>query len=143
MKHLRNLNRTLARTKFKNIYNEQGLTLLEVLLAFLILSLVVVSLLGRFAQAGRQNADTLQYNVALSLAQSKIEEIKKRNFDSIVSVPSTSFSSESDYTQYAGLSYTVTVVNNGFITKTVTVTVTYSDEGVAKQLELTTEVARR
>lgn len=143
MKHPRNLNRTQARKKFKNIYNEQGLTLLEVLLAFLILSLVVISLLGRFAQAGRLNADTLRHNEALSLAQSKIEEIKKKNFDSIVSVPSTSFSSESDYAQYTGMTYTVIVVNSGFNTKTVTVTVAYTDEGVAKQLDLTTEVARR
>lgn len=122
--------------------NEQGLTLLEVLISFVILSLVLVSLLGSFAQSSRQNADTFRYNEALSLAQSKMEEIKKYNYDSVVSVASTSFSSESDYAQFTGMTYTVTVVNSGFNTKTVTVTVTYSDEGVAKHLDLTAEVAK-
>lgn len=135
MKHLRHLNRIL--------HNEQGLTLLEVLLSFLILSLVLVTLLGGFAQAGRQNADTFRHNEALSLARSKIEEIRKMNFDSITSVPSTSFSSESDYSQFKAMTYTVNVVNSGFNTKTVTVTVAYSDEGTNKQLALTAEVARR
>lgn len=134
MKHPLNLNRIL--------HNEQGLTLLEVLISFLILSLVLVSLLSSFAQAGRQNADTFRYNEALSLAQSKIEEIKKMKFDDIASVPSTSFSSESDYAQFKDMTYTVTVLDSGFNTKTVNVTVAYSDEGMAKYLDLTAEVAR-
>jgi len=123
--------------------NERGMTLLEVLVALLILSLVLVTMLDRFAQAGRLNSGTYRYNEALSLAQSKIEEIKKKDFNSVASVALTSFSSESDYAQFQGLTYTVTVLDSGLNTKTVTVAVSYTDEGIAKQLDLTAEVARR
>jgi type II secretion system protein I len=123
--------------------NERGMTLLEVLVALLIFSMVLVTMLGSFAQAGRQNANAYRYNEALWLAQSKIEEIKEMNFDSVNNVEAKSFSSESDYNQFQGMTYTVNVVDSGFNTKTVTVTVSYEDEGIAKQLDLTAEVVKR
>lgn len=136
--------RVTAYWKTSNLLNNgQGMTLLEVLVALLILSMVLVTMLNSFALAGRQNSDTYRYNEALSLAQSKIEEIKDRNFNSVTSVASTRFSSESDYDQFQGLTYTVEVVDSGLNTKTVTVTIFYTDEGIDKQLDLTAEVAKR
>ncbi len=151
MIHFSNLKVTLSRRKLIFINNEQGLTLLEVLVALLLLSMALVTMLNSFVLAGRQNSDTYRYNEALSLAQSKIEEIKKKNFNDVTSVAITDFATESDYAQFQGLSYKVTVAPN-YITvndtsilnsKTVTVTVYYDDEGAAKQLDLTTEVAMR
>jgi prepilin-type N-terminal cleavage/methylation domain-containing protein len=124
--------------------NERGMTLLEVLVALLIFSLVLVTMLGSFAQAGRQNSDAYRYNEALSLAQSKIEEIKKMDFNSVASQASTSFSSDSDYNQFQNLTYKIDVVNSGLNTKTVTVTIYDSVDGTEKQLlELTAEVSKR
>lgn len=143
MKLIPTLIRSKSTEKLKLLKNERGMTLLEVLVALMILALVLVTLLGRFAQAGRQNADAYRYNEALSLAQSKMEEIKKKDFKDVENIASTNFSAESDYSQFQGMSYTVSVVDSGLNTKTVTVTVSYTDEDIAKQLDLTTEVARR
>jgi Tfp pilus assembly protein PilV len=131
-------------SKTLNLFNnEQGMTLLEELVALLILSIVLVTIMDRFAQASRQNSDATRYNEALSLAQSKIEEIKEKNYSSVNSVALKSFSSESDYSQFQGMNYAVAVVDSGLNKKTVTVAVYYTDQEIPKQLELTTEVARR
>lgn len=133
---------SLFNNRTETLNNEQGMTLLEVLVALVILSLALVTMLGRFSLAGRLNADTYRYNAALTLAQSKMEEIKNTSFNNITSVAMTNFSEESDYAQFQGMSYAVDVVNNGHL-KTVTVTVSYDDAGIPKQLQLVTEVARR
>jgi len=123
--------------------NEHGLTLIEVLVSFVILTMTLVTMMNSFALGGRQNADTSRYNTALALAQSKMEEIKNSTFKNVVNIASTNFSTESDYSQYVSFSYTVTVINSGLNNKTVTVTVSYSDEGVPKQLNITSEITKR
>ena len=138
MKHL--LKDGFCYTETKTIDNEQGMTLLEVLVALLILSLVLVTILNSFALAGRQLSDTYRHEEALALAQNKIEEIMHMDFNDI----------KNDCTQYQDFTCQVTVVPNyiiidnisKLITKTVTVTVFYKDEGIEKQLELTAEVSR-
>jgi Tfp pilus assembly protein PilV len=113
--------------------------LLEVLVALVILSLALVTMLGQFSLSGRLSADTYRYNAALTLAQSKMEEIKNH----LTGVATTRFSHERDYAQFQGMTYAVDVVENGLHLKTVTVTVSYDDAGIPKQLQLVTEVARR
>jgi len=137
------LNNLFGNRKIETLNNEQGMTLLEVLVALVILSLVLVTILGRFSLSGRLSADTYRYNAALMLAQSKIEEIKNTSFNNITSVTKSSFSQESDYAQFHGMTYAVDVVENGPHLKTVTVTVSYDDAGISKQLQLVTEIARR
>lgn len=151
MIHIGSLKAVLSRRKLIFTSNEQGLILLEVLVALLLLSMVLVTMLNSFVLAGRQNSDTYRYNEALSLAQSKIEEIKKKNFHDVTSTAVTDFAAESDYAQFQGFRYKVAVapnyisVNGASVlsSKTVAVTVYYDDEGAAKQLALTVEVARR
>ncbi|OPX88400.1 MAG: hypothetical protein A4E53_02038 [Pelotomaculum sp. PtaB.Bin104] len=127
--------------------NERGLTLIEVLVAFVILTITLVTVMDSFALGSRQNAGTSRYNTALTFAQSKVEEIKYEPFNNVVDTALTDFSTESDYSQYDGFSYTITVVPNpsspGDLNKTVTVTVFYSDGGVSKQFALTAEIAKR
>jgi len=119
------------------------MTLLEVLVAFIILAMALVMMLNAFALGSRQNSGTGSYNTALSLAQSKMEEIKHRNFNSVADVAATNFSSESDYSGFTGYSYTVTVDDGGLNLKTVTVTVTYSEGGASKEVSVTTDVVKR
>jgi Tfp pilus assembly protein PilV len=127
----------------KALDNEQGMILLEVLVALVILSLALVTMLGQFSLSGRLSADTYRYNAALTLAQSKMEEIKNTSFNDLTGVATTRFSHERDYAQFQGMTYAVDVVENGLHLKTVTVTVSYDDAGIPKQLQLVTEVARR
>lgn len=123
--------------------NERGLTLIEVLVAFVILTIALVTIMNSFALGSRQNADTFRYNTALTLAQSKMEEIKKEPFNSVVNVAAADFASESDYAQFPGFSYTVTVEDDGLNNKKVIVTVFYGDEGVPKSLTLTAGITKR
>lgn len=123
--------------------DERGLTLIEVLVSFLILTMAMLTIMNSFALGGRQNACAYRYNAALAFAQSKMEEIKNNTFKNVVNVSSTDFSPESDYSRFAGFSYAVTVVNGGLNNKTVTVTVFYSDEGEPRQLALTSDITKR
>jgi len=123
--------------------NQRGMTLLEVLVAFIILTMALVTMMNAFALGSRQNSGTNRYNTALSLAQSKMEEIKNCNFNSIEDVAATDFSSESDYSGFTGYSYGVTVDDSGLNLKTVTVEVTYSEGGVSKEVSVTTDVVKR
>jgi len=119
--------------------DERGLTIIEVLMSVAILSIIMVPMMNSFIIGGRLNNDAEGYSTALTLAQSKIEELKGLNFSSIVDIPQTDFSGESDYSQYDGYSYSITVAASGLNTKTVTVTVFfYSD-----QISITAEIAKR
>lgn len=129
--------------KLRVLGNERGMTLLEVLVAFLILAMALVTMMNAFALGSRHNAGTSSYNTALSLAQSKMEEIKNSSFNSVDDVALTDFSTESDYSSFSGFSYEVAVENSGLNTKTVTVTVHYSEGGVSKEVSVTTEVVKR
>jgi len=129
--------------KFAVFKNECGLTLIEVLVAFVILTMTLVTMMDSFALSGRQNAGTYRYNAAMTLAQSKMEEIKSKPFNSVVNVALTDFSTENDYSQFPGFSYAVTVENDGLNHKKVTVTVSYCDEGVLKTFNLTSGITKR
>ncbi|MDD3654485.1 MAG: type II secretion system protein [Desulfotomaculaceae bacterium] len=131
----------------KVLNNERGLTLIEVLVAFVILTMTLVTVMDSFALGSRQNAGTSRLNTALTLAQSKIEETKHKPFNNVMNAALTDFSTESDYAQFDGFSYTLTVEPNPAgpddLNKTVTVTVFYSDGGVDKQVALTAEITKR
>lgn len=127
--------------------NEHGFTLIEVLVALTILAAALAAMLGSFSTAGRANADIYGYSVALSLAQSKLEELKDCPFAQVVNKEPaeslTEFSEERDFAGYAGFQYALVVTDNDLFNKTVVVTVFYSDAGVEKEVALTGEVARR
>lgn len=125
------------------IKDERGMTLIEVLVALVILTIAMVTMMNGFFLGGRQNANTNRYNIAMTLAQSKMEEIKKLPYKNIVNVASTNFSAETDYSQYTGFSYIIAVENDGLNVKKVTVTVSYSDEGTSKTFALTSGIAKR
>jgi len=129
--------------KFAVFKNERGLTLIEVLVAFVILTMTLVTMMDSFALGGRQNAGNYRYNAAMTLAQSKMEEIKNKPFNSVVSIALTYFSTETDYSQFPGFSYAVTVENDGLNHKKVTVAVYYSEEGVSKTFDLTSGITKR
>ena len=115
------------------VIGQKGFTLLEVLVAFTILSIVLVPLINSFSIAGRINADTIRLGTALSTAESKMEEILKRPFREIADIPERDFSAEEAYAEYQGFMYSVVVNEGSPLLKTITVRVVYQDAGGNEQ----------
>lgn len=60
--------------------DQQGLTLLELLIAVAILSIAVLAAFGPLQQFARTNGETEARAAAVQLAQAKLEEVKARGF---------------------------------------------------------------
>ncbi|OPX87861.1 MAG: hypothetical protein A4E54_01444 [Pelotomaculum sp. PtaB.Bin117] len=112
-------------------------------MALVILSVSLAAMMDGFVTACRGNADIYRYNTALSLAQSKMEEIKNSPFILVKDIALVDFAGESDYAGFAGFRYSVAVADNDLISKTVIVTVSYNDAGISEEVALTGEIARR
>ncbi|HHU03970.1 MAG TPA: type II secretion system protein [Fastidiosipila sp.] len=59
----------------RKLTDEEGLTLVELLAAIMILSIIVISFLGFFTQSAQTNNRTNSVNEATFLAQEEIERI--------------------------------------------------------------------
>jgi len=126
--------------------DERGLTLLEVLIAFVILTATLLAMINGFALGARRNADTGRHQIALALAQSKLEELKNKAYNNVVEITApVQFSSENNYSNYNGFAYTISIDDLAFddLNKTVTVIVFYNDGDVAKKVMLTTDFTKR
>ena len=118
--------------------NERGMSLIEVLVAVLILGLALVPLMSTFA-SGSLFATRARHEVkALNLAQSKLEEIKNLPASSVASV-----TSPAAFPGNPGYSYQLSVAGGVYNLKTVTVSVYYQDGSTPKELVLTTEKLKR
>lgn len=123
-----------------NIKNrEEGFTLLELMIAVLLLGLVLVPMLDLFSMSGKISTISWFELTAANLAQSKLEEIKDLPFNSVTS-NSGNFLDKTDY------SYEVTVIPDPeypAYLKIITATVHYSDPGGNKSVSLTMEKLKR
>lgn len=116
---------------------EEGLTLVEVLVAAVLLGFIAVGLFTAFGVGARLAVAGREENKALNLAQQKLEELKGEPFDAVGTV-----AVETPFTPTVpGFTYRISVVDHGY-TKTVTVAVYYKVNGVAKSVHLTMERAK-
>lgn len=122
---------------FLQINSEKGLSMLEVMIAVLLLSVVLVPLIGMYGLSGRIAAEGQQADIATNLAQAKLEELKGSSFESLVSVNDPVV-----FAGYPDYSYTVEVQEESDYLKQVTVTVYYHQAGEEREVSLTTEKAR-
>lgn len=106
------------------IRNELGFTLLDNLLALVILSVVLMGLVGLATTVITGNAISKSRTVALTLAQDKIEDTRRAGYNNAGAIPTVeeSYGSMSGYLLFRRV--TVTQVNTpGLGMQTVTVTV--------------------
>ena len=123
---------------------QKGFALLEVLIAFTVLCLVLVPLMRCFDAAGRINADTLSLAAALNLAESKLEDVLELHFAEISDVSERDFCEEEDYAQYTGFRYSIEVIDENELLKTVEVKVKYYDQaGNNREIIFTADKSRR
>lgn len=119
--------------KFPGKVNENGLSLVETSVALFILAVITVTLLNFFRVGNLFTSTACCDLAALNLAQQKLEEIKAMPYDDVAN--------ENEQT---GLyRCRVLVQGNSSDLKTVTVIVSYQEQGRAGEVSLTTDKSRR
>jgi prepilin-type N-terminal cleavage/methylation domain-containing protein len=119
--------------------NEKGLTLVEVLVAAVILGIIAVGLLTAFDVNKRLAAGARQKVKAVNLAQGKLEELRAVPYDNLIGVTEWTYFDLSD-PAVAGFTYQIAVNEGsvaGAVYKAVTVTVCYPVGAGFRQIELT------
>ncbi len=98
--------------------NDRGFTMIELLVAVVILSVALVPLLGLFVQGRTVSSESWDQVTAVSLAQGKIEELKGMPFGALADEGPTPFPEP-----FASLCYTTGIekVEPGLVEITVTV----------------------
>lgn len=140
-----------ARVKAANLpKDKRGFTLVEVLIAAVILAAVMIPLMTSFINATRWTAEAKELLTAANLAQSKLEEMKNKPFRDVQNNPPNPGDPPVPFPGFSGYAYRITVLeypgNDPDLTghlKTVTATVFYSTPDGKKFVSLTAEKGDR
>ena len=114
---------------------KNGFTLLEIMLAVLILAISMVGLIWAINAGIFSSTDIDNVDLALNVAQSKMEEIKNTSYSSIASAVKSAVPGISGFQQ------SVNVTNVYTNLKQVDVTVYWSTRGAETNVSLSTYVA--
>lgn len=119
--------------------NEQGFTVIELLIAIAVVGILVPTLVGFVTTLDRLNDRARDYSLVNSLAENKIESLRSAGFSSISS-GTTSFSGELPVTlgNPKSANYIVTTPNTGM--KQVDMTISYNDHGTTQTLQYRTYI---
>lgn len=120
------------------------MSLIEVVVAILILGIITVPLVNFFLTGNVYTAMARHDLTALHLAQEKLEEIKSKPYREVVSEPADPSAPPLTISdRYGGAySYKITVREDDNA-KTVTVTIYFKDRDQVKEVSLTTEKIKR
>ena len=107
-----------------NTIESKGFTLIEILIALVILSIAFLALAGLMVQTTKNNSFGGRMTEAATFAQDKLEELRASSW---VAITPGSDKINSDYTR--GMDYTRNwnVVTNGNL-RTITVTINWTDQ---------------
>jgi type IV pilus assembly protein PilV len=121
------------------IGHEAGFTLIEIMIALVILSISLIALAGLQISAIRGNAFSKRMTTAVTIAEAKIEQLKNMPYVNIQSEASAQLTQ-------GNMNFTrqVVVTNNSPIanSKTVDVTVTWSDGSKSHTIPISTIVSQ-
>lgn len=115
------------------ILSLKGFTLLEILLTLLILSVGMIALSQAFSAGVLASTDVENVDLALNIAQARLEEIRDTSFSGI---GSSGPAADSNFPNYE-----VTVAVNGTDPKQVGVTVAWNVKGGTTNVVLTTLIS--
>ena len=119
--------------------NERGMTLLEVLVAAVVLGIIAVGLFTAFGVGTRLTAGAREQVKAVNLAREKMQELQAVPYDDL----NTGVTGKEEFVpSVSGFTYRVSVTDSGANLKSVTVAVYYTETGMAKQVSLTMERAK-
>lgn len=115
--------------------DQKGFTLLEFLIAVMVLS---VALLGMGSLTGAMinyNKEAYSNTQAVALAQNKMEQLKNTPYGDLTGGTDT----QSPYT----ITWTIASTSSGYDMKTITVTVTWNWKGDSKEVEYKSVMGKR
>jgi len=115
------------------IPSRNGFTLLEIIITMVILSLGILVLSQAFSMGMLASRDVENVDLALNIAQAKMEEIRNTSFSNIGSSGPTNDSNFSNFT--------TTITVTGTDPKQVGVTVAWNVQGGSTSVALTTLIA--
>jgi type IV pilus assembly protein PilV len=121
------------------ISTEEGFTLIEIMIALVVMSIGLTALAAVQISAIQGNAFSKRMTTVVSIADEKLEQIKSSSYVDIVSESSTQITqSNMNFTRQ------VTVTNNSPLanTKTINVTVNWSEGSKSHSVPFTTIVSR-
>ena len=126
------------------ISTEEGFTLIEIMIALVILSVGLVALAGLQVSAIKGNAFSKRMTTAVSIANEKLEKLKNSSYASIISESPIQVTITQPNQPSMAFTRQVIVVNNSPLTnmKTVNITVTWSDSLKSYLVPITTIVSQ-
>jgi type IV pilus assembly protein PilV len=118
---------------------EEGFTLVEIMIALVVLSVGLVALAGLQISAVRGNAFSKRMTTAVSVADEKMEQLKNSSYANIISESTTQVNQSN-----MSFSRQVTVANNSPLpdTKTVNVTVQWLEGSNSHSVPITTIISQ-
>ncbi|RPF49225.1 prepilin-type N-terminal cleavage/methylation domain-containing protein [Thermodesulfitimonas autotrophica] len=119
---------------------ECGMTLVEVLVAAVILGIMATGIFTAYDVSKRLAETARQETKAAGLAQEKLEELRAVDYSALSTVPNPADPPADFVPTVAGFTYRVVVVPNvTTTTKTVTISVYYRVRAAERELSLTME----
>ncbi|OPY89059.1 MAG: hypothetical protein A4E72_01218 [Syntrophus sp. PtaU1.Bin208] len=138
----------------RRINSSAGFTMLEVLVAILILVVALTEMVGLTATVVRANTSSKASTTATTLAGEKLEELKNTDYASLTDGTNTDYATSSGTVQtsasgaYYTRTWTIATDNLGTSTdttddmKNISVSVTWSWMGNSRQVTLSSKVAQ-
>jgi type IV pilus assembly protein PilV len=122
-----------------SINSEEAFTLIEIMIALVVLSVGLVALAGLQISAIKGNAFSKRMTTAVTIANARLEEIKNTAYANIQSESSTQVSaSNMNFTREVTVNNDSPVLN----TKTVNVTVTWKDGSKSHTVPISTIISQ-
>jgi type IV pilus assembly protein PilV len=122
-----------------SINSEEAFTLIEIMIALVVLSVGLVALVGLQISAIKGNAFSKRMTTAVTIANARLEEIKNTAYANIQSESSTQVSaSNMNFTREVTVNNDSPVLN----TKTVNVTVTWKDGSKSHTVPISTIISQ-
>jgi type IV pilus assembly protein PilV len=119
---------------------EEGFTLIEIMIALVVMSIGLTALAAVQISAIRGNAFSKRMTTAVSIADGKMEQIKNSSYASIISEPSIQIpQSNMNFTMQVTVTNNIAPLTN---TKTVNVTVSWSEGSKLHSVPITTIVSQ-
>jgi type IV pilus assembly protein PilV len=121
------------------VKSKEGFTLIEIMIALVVLSIGLIALAGLQISAMRGNTLSKRMTTAVSIANARIEQIKNMPYANIQSESSTQVTeSNMTFTRQVTVSNDIPVAN----TKTVNVTVTWKNGAKSHTVPISTVITQ-